>query len=200
MGCDIHLYVERKVKGVWKHVADELGPESGWGSNSWEPGRNYTLFGILADVRGRQFPCIAQPRGLPNDVSKFVSNANDRWEGDAHSQSYFLIKELLDVKNLTHPMTSYFHLKDYISYKETNEPQDWFDNYLPRGYTEISVEEMDRRVEQIAFSESEKFVTKIDWNMPYKSTCPHFWTTILDGLVALDPNPENVRIVFWFDN
>jgi hypothetical protein len=36
-------------------------------------------------------------RGIPNDCSSGYSYITKQWEGDAHSHSYFTLKELLDV-------------------------------------------------------------------------------------------------------
>jgi len=48
MGCDIHLYIEYKSK---KTEFD--GYDSGWQSfgKSINPGRNYAMFGLMANVR-----------------------------------------------------------------------------------------------------------------------------------------------------
>lgn len=58
MGCDIHLYVERKnpVSGQWEFVpAEGHAPQDEWDKKNnrwdWYGGRNYDLFAILADVR-----------------------------------------------------------------------------------------------------------------------------------------------------
>lgn len=59
-------------------------------------GRNYYLFGVLAGVRGTG-PTISEPRGVPEDASFAYMNELKRWDGDYHSESYFTLKELLDV-------------------------------------------------------------------------------------------------------
>jgi len=61
-------------------------------------GRNYYLFTILAGVRGnRDDESISEPRGVPDDISDAYREQLRQWEGDAHSKSYFTLKELLDV-------------------------------------------------------------------------------------------------------
>lgn len=57
MGCDIHCFVEKKVKSSWKLV------------EKLEVGRNYTLFGKMAGVRDRSVEPISEPRHLPDDIS-----------------------------------------------------------------------------------------------------------------------------------
>ena len=116
MGCDIHLYVERRVDDKWlcadqmKRDEPEDGESQGYLSADYNAlfykGRNYNLFAILADVRngrgfagvktGDGFNPIAEPRGLPDDASPEVREISDRWDGDGHSHSYFTLRELLD--------------------------------------------------------------------------------------------------------
>lgn len=40
---------------------------------------------------------ISKPRGVPDDISDAYREQLKQWEGDAHSKSYFTLKELLDV-------------------------------------------------------------------------------------------------------
>jgi hypothetical protein len=124
MGCDIHLVVERRNgDGRWQRVLPppeaydpwlkemaEKEPNDRYYSDRvkyvWYNDRNYNLFAILADVRnGFDFKPIAQPRGLPDDLSEEVNalanpsddddDSNDIWLGD-HSHSWLTVRELLD--------------------------------------------------------------------------------------------------------
>src|SRR4051794_16548380 len=112
MGCDIHFYVEKKDEnGNWQS-ADAWETEDGYDCPSipykkrFYSGRNYDLFGILADVRngrgfagvktGDGFVPIAEPRGLPDDASPKIKADCDRWGVDGHSHSYLSLSELLN--------------------------------------------------------------------------------------------------------
>ena len=112
MGCDIHLYVEKRISGIW-FSADE------WTQDKYETepklevayknrfysGRNYDLFAILANVRngsgfagvktGDGFNPICMPLGLPPDVTPEVRDDSNRWGDDGHSHSYLTVAELL---------------------------------------------------------------------------------------------------------
>jgi len=115
MGCDIHFYVEKKIKGTWVSQDTFVQETSGEGEdketywaqkNDFYGGRNYDTFAILADVRngrgfagiktGEGFNPISMPRGLPNDVSKETKRASDGMGGDGHSHSWLTLRELLD--------------------------------------------------------------------------------------------------------
>ena len=61
-------------------------------------GRNYHLFGILAQVRTWDTSeSISEPKGIPDDASYAYKYMCDQWHGDAHSHSYFTLEELLEV-------------------------------------------------------------------------------------------------------
>lgn len=86
MGCDIHTYVETlSADGTWSLRGQELF--------TW---RQYGVFGWLADVRNYSaVPPLAQPRGLPPDVSGDVAAEWEEWVPDGHTPSWFTAGELL---------------------------------------------------------------------------------------------------------
>lgn len=106
MGCDIHLYKEKKVDGKW--VTDDKT----WGFNYGDPepdevenvkweendvGRDYALFGFLAKGVRKDVPYGFPPRGLPKNVSEPVSKQSDSWDVDGHSHSYLYLFELIEA-------------------------------------------------------------------------------------------------------
>lgn len=106
MGCDIHMFAEfRREGGKWE-VDSELEPEEdldedGNVESTYYPsdvniGRNYKIFGFLADVRSRG-SCIYEPRGMPDDPSEYVDKACKQWGVDGHSHHYLSLDELKHV-------------------------------------------------------------------------------------------------------
>ncbi len=100
MGCDIHMWVERKeTDGKWHLVPDAKVYNY----------RSYRLFGFLAGVCG-DGPAIAEPRGWPDDMSdeleQFLGfdfegpenydnrDKRLRWPGD-HTPSWLTADEIL---------------------------------------------------------------------------------------------------------
>jgi hypothetical protein len=84
MGCDIHSFVEVLRDGYWQHLPD-VDPFGDW--------RNYGIFGFLADVRNYSHsPVIAEPRGLPDDVSGDV--LGEWYDGGFHSTSWLTVAEM----------------------------------------------------------------------------------------------------------
>jgi hypothetical protein len=68
MGCDTHMYIEYKSKDsyYWKSFGKRINP-----------GRNYAMFGILAEVRSTQifsFP----PKGLPDGELGYESGNDNQ--------------------------------------------------------------------------------------------------------------------------
>ncbi len=103
MGCDIHMYRERRVNGVWetdtlKEANDPADPtyydfESGMRSG----GRDYYLFAILSGVRSYGPMSIAPPaedRGFPDDVTDINNDCKEQWDSDGHSHGYLDMAEL----------------------------------------------------------------------------------------------------------
>ena len=117
MGCDIHLFAEKKVK-CWN------GEEIWISAEKWSPsldyriekdypiveidredrfysqGRNYNLFCALCGVRSGQFTGeptrICDPKGLPEDVSELVLQQSEKYGLDGHSHSWNTYKEIVE--------------------------------------------------------------------------------------------------------
>ncbi|MFA6971806.1 MAG: hypothetical protein WC208_10445 [Gallionella sp.] len=118
MGCDIHLFAEKKVynyndkeksKGRWVSLDKWVEREEfeykdrplevPYKGGFYTHGRNYNLFSALANVRSHYFidaTFISEPKGMPRDASKLVWAACDDYGTDGHSHSWLTLKELKD--------------------------------------------------------------------------------------------------------
>ncbi len=161
MGCDIHLYGEKRIRPSWwqfwkrsKWVTiDKWSIEDDFGDLFDNPrqlsikrsdriytdGRNYNLFCALAGVRSYCFegdpPIISKPKGLPKDCCIEIKSESKSWGSDGHSHSWNTLSEL------------------------------------------------------IAF----------DWS-EYGETCNVFINEVIPKLKAYNTSPEDIRIVYFFDN
>ena len=95
MGCDIHTVWQKRDGHKWVDVPSD-----------YDESRNYSLFGILAGVRG-DGPPIVEPRGYPSDFE--VGEDNDHptdietewredgrvWVGD-HTHSWLMSDEMIE--------------------------------------------------------------------------------------------------------
>lgn len=116
MGCDIHMYVEYKNKrggdGSWLcgdyfQVDDPLCESPVYNRIELYGDRNYALFAVLANVRNGGYDYIELPRGLPADATEYVEQEYERWRGDAHSCSYFTLRELIEYHDEYKPLSDY---------------------------------------------------------------------------------------------
>lgn len=101
MGCDIHMYKEKFVDGKWlaadewiayDYGDDDKGLEVPWQKRFTD--RNYDLFGLLAAGVRREHPFSFQPRGLPFDACREISDNAERYGEDGHNHSYLFLHEL----------------------------------------------------------------------------------------------------------
>ncbi len=218
MGCDIHLFVEKRnlVSGKWESVPEP--PVS----------RNYSLFAILADVRnhfgfagvdlGDPYNVIAPPRGLPADVSRLVRREFKSWGLNAHTPSWFTLEELLNFD-----WTQLVECRRRLSFEQffkwaesgyEGEPRTSLighdsDDCITMEEAEIMVVELrltsGEYVEnEAAFLEEHKgAVILVKWQESYNRSASDFWSESIPVLLHIAgdvKHASDVRIVFWFDN
>jgi hypothetical protein len=84
MGADIHIFIEHKENDKWIWV------------NEFEMriDRNYSLFGVLAGVRGEPYDDRSDPVGVPEDCDPKLMNYLQ--SGEFHSDTYFTLTDLLN--------------------------------------------------------------------------------------------------------
>ena len=161
MGIDIYGYVEVKKGDAWEYVKEK------W---PYDGCRNYLAFYFIGHRHSGYggFPRIAEPRGLPPDLSPKVKAASDEWQGEYFYPSWLTLDELLkydynQVVSRQRVITVIENGEPYYLAPHTEEEGEWKDFTL---YEELS-----------QFPENFKYLQE------------EFGNVI----------PENVRIVFWFD-
>lgn len=194
MGCDIHLFVERKVGNVWKKVADKE-------KKFYQP-RNYALFGLLADVRNHNMPTIKPPQGIPEDVSKGIAKQWNKDKRDCHTPTFYTLAELLSVKDKSYEVTCCLGVSDWKEYKKKGELQYSPDHYFyqPKGAQLITNERMERILNLTAFLDENEFFTTLEKQVAYKEVDSIFWEELVPAMQGLSKDPNMVRGVFWFDS
>lgn len=230
MGCDIHLYVEKKVDGKWQiqgkfEDADDEGYREFSGPSFYNE-RNYNLFAVLADVRngrgfagittGKGFNPISEPRGVPDDASEDYFCMVEQWGCDGHSHSHHTLRQLLE-----YDWTQTSKIEGWLSMAEFEEWSRWYrqHNKGPKSYyagisgthvKHISTKEAEALFENVPWPERKSVVEKhantyvhASWELPYHKCAQHFWFETIPKLLALAESAEHVddvRIVFFFDN
>jgi hypothetical protein len=194
----------------------------------WYDGRNYNLFAILANVRngsgfagietGKGYNPISLPKGLPSDLSYELRQDDDmcdeegemkpgRYSFGYHDFSWLTVKELIDynwnqeVKNCG--IIGWDAYKERIANGETGSPESYCGGISGPDIVVIDEEEAVEchLRENISKKYKDKKVNvKIWWTEKYHESASIFYTKVLPALQKIDPNPENVRIVFGFDS
>lgn len=192
MGCDIHLFKEKKINGAWV-TADEWQPETDWdGEDRLEcisenyGSRNYNLFGFLAKGVRRNHSKSFGIKGMPEDASTEVKEQCERWGCDGHSHSYLSLSELhaasAIVKIEKFTITGMMHAEQWELVQEESKKEDpnWDVIYPYCQMTNISG--------YVPFS--------ID--VPMSFILGRDIDDIIANFEGIDG--EDHRIVFWFDN
>jgi len=208
MGCDIHLYVEYKDEnGRWFKCKDGFtsdyfdqnsehfrGDKYKDSASPYE-GRNYLLFGYLADVRngegfagcdlGDALIPIAEPKGLPDDISMALQEDFDEfgcWDG--HSCSYFTLGELREAyknaEKITVVKRGFVSPEQYKIFKVNGEQPDMW-----CGWTSI------------------EGYKQIEWKTNLAQDLAEFFDHVIPQLEKWNygkRKDDKIRIVFWFDN
>lgn len=199
MGCDIHLYTETKkiIEGETKWVISDFFMKNPFfGIYSYEEEyerisiyrhRSYRLFSLLANVRNYlNSPFICEPKGFPEDASEFVRSENERWGCDAHSHSYFTLRELIEARE-EFKITSFSGFMTKENAKLVDEgkmPHVWFEHeddpsmvFRSWSFEEdpiyVIVEPIQKHAVDIGLIPNFKKIEEIN---------------------------NDIRIVFWFDN
>lgn len=176
--------------------------------------RNYDLFAMLANVRngrgtagcdtGDGFIPIAPVKGLPIDVSQEVLKESDDIGYDGHSHSWLTLEELLGYDWMrTTKHRGFVDSKEYAIFKKEGKPRWWCGDVGGGRVFIVGNETMDGiLLVRLSFPEILKemsLYTKVEWSETYKESAGDFITETIPALQKLG-EPEDVRIVFWFDN
>lgn len=178
MGCDIHLYVEKKINREWVY-ADKI-----------DVGRDYELFGFLAGVRGEQQHF--EQKGFPDDASPKVREICEGYGVDGHSHSWLTLEELQTVG----------WEDDKVMIKESgimaNKQWEKFQETIKIGKPDYSL----RFPYWGAGEYLETPSSYHEWEVPITIEFKHFYEEVVKRLPTYcrDCKPNEIRIVFWFDN
>jgi hypothetical protein len=248
VGCDIHLYVERRVDGVWtscdtwtddKYDEGEVKRKVVEYQNSFWCGHNYNLFAILANVRngygfagfptGEGFQVISEPRGLPSDCCELIRTASDEYGVDGHSHSYHTLAQLLNF-NWTQYTVQFCVINgpEFVKWNsyargDGDMPFEYCGDVDGPGIVKVAPGELEAkcdellaqakrevahkplsgnpwpRYHELAEQKLARTYARFGVRQPYHRACAAFWSECIPRLLALG-KPDDVRIVFWFDN
>jgi hypothetical protein len=203
MGCDIHLFTERKRSirdeekwinmDYWQYNSyyDSEDPdgEREMDVKSFYIGRDYDMFSVLANVRNyNDNNFIMEDRGLPDDICPITKKEADVWKGDGHSHGYYTLKELMDYikKNPAIKRSGMVSKESAEKLETTGEtPNTWAQDVSPSlGWVYKEWEDpspLKNIVDKLLVRRNEEF-----------------W--IHRDNIEESEQDDKIRIVFWFDN
>lgn len=212
MGCDIHLYVEKRTEKGWEVLKgknplhENFKDEPEFGIRDWlYDGRNYSLFAILARVRNRSnLKPISEPRGIPNDASPAILKEKEDWGSDGHSHSWYTFKELLDFdwEGNTVNHEGFVTEAVYKHFKETGDPYPCSEDVHGPRIEKVLNYVMDRIIaNKYPWEYGKEFYTALHWKTTYGECAEELLENIKSFIKEKEIiDPQNYRIVFWFDN
>jgi len=186
MGADIHMYVEYRNR---KRAQEEqkTGRPSNWFSYGGQtnPGRNYTLFGILAEVRGH-YPDSFEPKGKldPDEMS---------WSARSDARLWITDQPYEEGCCTLEQAQRWAERGLRIWHDEHGKPT-WVEHPDWHSHSWMTIEELEE-----AFSRYQVHATQ-EWGEPITGA-PLEYRALLAAMRELEDGGENeVRVIFWFDN
>lgn len=168
--------------------------------------RNYTWFAILANVRNydrKQLIPISKPKGLPANISVRVANLAECDCVDIHSHSWYTLKELLDYDwSKIIKQSGCVGKKQFMEFYAGKNPDSWCEVTNADRWDSISNRKMWHMCLGIfnGLDPEKNHTTVIDWSLTRREMIgERYFDEFFDKLRSYG-DPENVRVVFWFDN
>lgn len=200
MGCDIHTHVEiqQHVNGEEKWCCADYFKLNRYfdgideSEKEYETveicgNRNYSLFAVLADVRNYgDTASISKPKGIPDDSCEQIKKDFEYWDCDAHSASYFTLKELMEWQKTAPPLK----YSGYISPEASNKldkgilPECWCQFTNQSDWVRREWEEKNTVLEPVIESLIQRGKELYLWFNDEQ----------------IEEHADKMRFVFWFDN
>ena len=157
--------------------------------------------GFAGCVTGDGFKILSEPKGIPKNASKEIKKMSKEWGEDGHSHSWHTLKDLLewDWEQVT-VHEGIVNMEEYKGFKENGYPESWCGGVGGGNSKVVSNEEMDKLLASGKKDPNQRYYTSVRWEESYRNAAGDwFFKETLPTLQRLG-KPEDVRIVFWFDN
>lgn len=187
MGCDIHMYVEYTNKTRKEEDLKDSKPPYwiNFGGRI-NPGRNYTMFSVLAGVRGRYKESFVPKGKIPMDEMG--------WGSRDDAYIYISNEPLEGEYSINEEKALEWEKRGYEVIRRNGKPA-WVENPDLHSHSWMSPEELERAFEIYRVKATE------EWGGEEEIRVPLEYQALLSAMKVLEGDGENeVRIVFWFDN
>jgi hypothetical protein len=189
MGADIHMFIEYRNKEHAQN-AEKIGRKPYWWSfgDHLNPGRNYTMFAILAEVRG-DYPESFEPKGiLPRDEMSTAA---------AHEAYMYIVNDEDQCCENEHLESGYITRTNALKWAERGyaviEDQ-WMEALDYHSHSWMNTAELEEAFQHYLKRQAEEWPDD-------EVRVPVEYQAMLAAMKALEQDGENeVRVVFWFDN
>ncbi len=181
--------------------------------------------GFAGIKTGGGFNPIAEPRGVPKNATDEYKAEVRRWDCDGHSHSFITLKELLDYdweQTTSHQgVVSLSVYADWWRNKgKKGAPQTWCGGVSGGDIVMVSNKEMEKLIlanedkvkpaEKVGFAfddvkiDGKSHHTVVEWTETYRESATNLQKFTIPLLQAYAEKkglkPQDVRIVFFFDN
>lgn len=175
-------------------------------------------------------PPIAPDRGVPEDSCDEIQNHRSDWSGDGHSHTHCTLTELLaydwtqTIEEREQILFADYNIWVNVFDRSPDEmPRPWYmSRHKPEDTADIKESfqnEFEAILERVAHLYSQRKGEEAraildqfqparawcDFHVPFYQRADKFWKTTMPKLARAmqltpDKSPDQVRIVFWFDN
>lgn len=201
MGTDIHMFAEVRRQGRWSLAEPLEGIRDYWPDEvaaDQEPplrprslyfARNYALFAILANVCNPMravtpFEYISEPRGLPPDLSPPLLDCHACW--DVVFESWLTLEELIAFD---------WHGKQIVR-RGMVDPA--VAHLFPPGRRGFPISEWPMGL-TISVANQSNYGVEVRWIETYAEAVGDDFMSKTLGTLRGYGQPQDVRVVFWFD-
>lgn len=192
MGADIHIFAEIRKADKWERLTEDVFPYYGHEkTNAPFNWRSYDMFGFLANVRNySNIPPLGELKELPND-SEYLNTKLDEPIGFNYgfvdNGIAYTIKEEIE-NDLDYHSKTYYTLKELIDF-------DYDKTFEDLRYTEVT-----KNPNGTIFANGAAIAEKGEGNITtFREFLGEKFFECIEIMKTLG-EPENVRIIFWFDN
>ena len=203
MGCDIHLYIEYRSKNNKTNNWNSFGERI-------NPGRNYVLFALMADVRNyteKKITVLVEPRGMPDDAGHISKRDNLLYITDTQGDGCVTVetaKKWVESGSSTYVNSIHNDKPTWVTHPDWHT-HSWLNvseyQSILGTYLELEKKWHVERVEEHAALVKSKNIQPNSWMYdPPKANIEPEYQAVLASLSKFEELGFESRIVFWFDN